>query len=191
MAVVIYAMTQTSPDLVFVAAIAGSHGVRGECRVKSFTGDGEAAFGYGAFLDDSGAPLLTPKRWRSAKDVWVVAFMESLTREQAQALKGTQLFVRRSALPELEDEEFYHADLIGLSVQGVDGSPMGRVKALHNFGSGDLLEIEQTPDQSGSWLLPFTQACVPHLSVAEGQVTIAPPDEIGGDDAEHKDPSKA
>jgi 16S rRNA processing protein RimM len=181
-------MTPTSPDLVFVA---GSHGVRGECRVKSFTGDGQAAFSYGAFLDQSGAPILTPKRWRSAKDVWVVSFNENLTREQAQALKGTQLFVQRSALPELADEEFYHSDLIGLAVQGVDGSPMGRVKAVHDFGSGDLLEIEQTPDHPSSWLLPFTQVCVPHVSVADGIVTIAPPEEIGGDDAEHKDTSES
>jgi 16S rRNA processing protein RimM len=187
---VINAMTQTHPDLIFVAAIAGSHGVRGECRVKSFTGDGEAAFTYGVFLDQDGSPILTPKRWRAAKDVWVVAFKENLTREQAQAMKGTQLFVQRSALPELEDEEFYHADLIGLAVQGLDGSPMGRVKAVHDFGSGDLLEIEQTPDRSSSWLLPFTQACVPHISLKDGLVSISPPDEIGGDDSEHKDPSE-
>ena len=112
-------MTQTADDLVFIAAIAGAHGVKGECKVKSFAGEPDAAFSYGAFRDADGAVLLTPKSWRPVKDGFIVRFAESLTRDQAQALKGTRLHIPRAALPALEDDEFYHADLIGLKVQAL------------------------------------------------------------------------
>jgi 16S rRNA processing protein RimM len=176
-------MTHT-PDLVFVAAIAGAHGVKGECKVKTFTGEPSAAFAYGPFLDEKGRVLLTPKRWRQAKDVCVVAFKEGMTREEAQARRGTKLFVERSALPALEDDEFYHSDLIGLAVQGLDGTPMGKIHSLHDFGSGDLLEIVDTPDRIGGWLLAFTRDNVPHISITDGLVTIDPPEETGSRDEE-------
>jgi 16S rRNA processing protein RimM len=172
------------PDLVFVAAIAGAHGVRGECKVKTFTGDPGAAFSYGPFLDDKGHVLLTTKRWRQAKDVCVVAFKEAMTREEAQARRGTKLFVERSALPALEEDEFYHSDLIGLPVQALDGAPMGKIHSLHDFGSGDLLEIVDTPDRAGPWMLAFTREYVPHVSIADGMVTIDPPEETGSKDEE-------
>lgn len=174
-------MAKTADDLVFVAAIAGAHGVKGECKVKSFTGQPDAAFGYGPFLDGTGKVLFTPKRWRLAKDAFVVAFKEPMTREQAQSARGTKLFVRREALPVLEEDEFYHSDLIGLKVQSLDGSPMGRIKAIHDFGGGDLLEIVDTPDRTGAWMIPFTAEQVPHVSIADRLVTIAPLEEVEGD----------
>ena len=172
-------MSKPAQDLVFVAAIAGAHGVRGECKVKTFTGEPDAAFSYGPFLDEAGQPLLTPSAWRRAKDVFVVRFKEDLDRDRSQALKGTRLYIPRSALPGLEDDEFYHADLLGLPVQDLSGAPMGRIRALHDFGSGDLLEIEATPDRKGSWMLPFTREFVPHISLDDGVVTIDPPEEVG------------
>ena len=172
------------PDLVFVAAIAAAHGVRGECKVKTFTGDPAAAFTYGPFLDANGVEILRAKRWRPVKDGWVVAFDKELSREEAQALRGTRLHVPRSALPALDEEEYYHADLIGLAVETLDGTPMGRVKALHDFGSGDLMEITGTPDRPGDWFLPFTHACVPHISLKDRRVTIDPPEETGSKDEE-------
>lgn len=172
-------MTENAPDLLFVAALAGAHGVKGECKVKSFTGDPEAAFAYGPFLDEDGQVLLTPKRWRQAKDSFVVSFKQAMTREDAQTRKGTRLYIPRAALPDLEEDEFYHADLIGLAVQSLDGSPMGKVRAVHDFGSGDLLEIVDTPDRKGAWLLGFTREYVPHVSITEGVVTIDPPEETG------------
>ncbi|WP_300530235.1 ribosome maturation factor RimM [Maricaulis sp.] len=174
-------MSKTSPDLVFVAAIAGAHGVRGECKVKSFTGEPEAAFAYGPFLDAKGKTVFTPARYRRAKEGFVVAFKENLTREQAQAARGTQLFIPRSALPELEEDEFYHSDLLGLKVQALDGTPMGRIRAVHDFGGGDLLEIVDTPDRKGAWMIPFTREQVPHISIIDKLVTIDPLEEIEGD----------
>lgn len=174
----------SADDLVFIAALAGAHGVRGECKVKSFAGEPEAAFGYGPFLDESGKAILTPKQWRPVKDGFVVSFAENLNREQAQGLKGTKLFIPRTALPELEEDEFYHSDLLGLTVQALDGSPMGRLRAVHDFGSGDLLEIEATPGRKGSWMLPFTREFVPHLSITDGVITIDPPEDVGSKEEE-------
>jgi len=173
-----------APDLVFVAAIAAAHGVRGECKVKSFTGDPEAAFTYGPFLDAAGKEILRAKRWRPVKDGWVVAFEQDMSREDAAALRGTRLYVPRSALPELDDEEYYHADLLGLNVQGLDGAPMGKLKAIHDFGSGDLLEITGTPDRNGDWYLPFTRDFVPHISLTDRLITIDPPEEVGSKEEE-------
>jgi len=167
------------PDLVVIGAIAGAHGVKGECKVKSFAGVPDDAFAYGPFLDAGGRQLFTPKSWRPVKDAFIVRFAESLTREQAQSLKGTKLYIPRSSLPELEDDEFYHADLIGLAVQGLDGAPMGRLRAIHDFGSGDILEIEHTPGRSGPWMLPFTREYVPHVAPDAGMITVDPPEEVG------------
>ncbi|MHA6287970.1 ribosome maturation factor RimM [Maricaulis sp. CAU 1757] len=172
-------MTQAADDLVFIAACAGAHGVKGECKVKSFAGNPADAFGYGPFLDKDGAGILTPKSARPVKDGFVVRFEEVTDRDQAQALKGTQLFIPRSVLPELEDDEFYHADLIGLAVQALDGSPMGTLRAIHDYGAGDLLEITGTPDRKGSWMLPFTRQFVPHVSLDDGVITIDPPEDVG------------
>ncbi|MAC39361.1 MAG: 16S rRNA processing protein RimM [Oceanicaulis sp.] len=172
-------MTDTADDLVFIAAIAGAHGVKGECKVKSFAGEPDAAFSYGAFRDAGGAVILTPKSWRAVKDGFIVRFAENLTRDEAQALKGTRLHIPRAALPALEDDEFYHADLIGLKVQALDGSDMGTLRAIHDFGSGDLLEITGTPGRNGAWMLPFTRDFVPHISIGNGTITIDPPEEVG------------
>jgi len=172
-------VTPPSNDLIFIAAIAGSHGVRGECKVKSFAGDPAAAFSYGPFMDETGKVILTPQRHRAAKEVWVVSFKENLTRESAQALKGTRLYIPRSALPDLDEEEFYHSDLIGMKLQALDGSAMGEIKGIHDFGSGDILEIIGTPDRKDGWLMPFTLAFVPHIDIEKGVVTIDPPEDIG------------
>jgi 16S rRNA processing protein RimM len=172
-------MTTPADDLVFIAALAGAHGVKGECKAKSFAGNPADAFAYGPFLDADGKPFLTPKSARPVKDGFIVRFAEPLDRDQAQALKGTRLYIPRSALPALEDDEFYHADLLGLKVRSLDGAPMGTLKAVHDFGSGDLLEITGTPDRNGSWMLPFTREFVPHVSLSEGVVTIDPPEDVG------------
>ena len=107
-----------------------------------------------------------------------------MSREASAALRGTRLYVPRSALPQLDDEEYYHSDLIGLTVQSLDGSPMGKLKAVHDFGSGDLLEITGTPERTGDWFLPFTRDFVPHISLPDRLITIDPPEEVGSKDEE-------
>jgi 16S rRNA processing protein RimM len=158
--------------LILVGAILGAFGVRGEIRVKSFTAAPENVFAYGPLLDESGRVVLTPKKWRPLNDALAVTAPEVPTREAAEALKGTRLYVQRDALPAIEDDEYYAADLIGCAVVGVDGATLGLVKAVNDYGAGDLLEI----DQSGRvWRLPFTNENVPTIDLKTRIITVDPP----------------
>ena len=159
-------------DLVVVGAIAGAHGVHGDVRIKSFTADPEALFTYGPLLGEDGAVLLQAASHRPAKGHFVVKPNPPRTREDWEALKGTRLHVPRSTLPRAEPDEFYVDDLIGLDAISETGERLGRVKAVQNFGAGDLLEIQ--PATSGkSVLIPFTEADVPALNIDKRQLTIA------------------
>jgi 16S rRNA processing protein RimM len=100
---------------------------------------------------------------------------EVATREEAEALKGLELYVPRATLPALEEDEFYLADLIGLRVRTADGAELGRIRDVHNFGAGDLLEIE--PADGPTWWLPFTETAVPEVRITDGFVVAAPPAE--------------
>ncbi|MEN9873515.1 MAG: hypothetical protein RL186_412 [Pseudomonadota bacterium] len=145
--------------------MAGAFGVKGEVRVRSFTAVPEALMSYAPFLHEDGTIALTPRAWRSLKDGIAILADEAGDREQAQALRNTKLFVPRTKLPPAEDDEFYHVDLIGLALEGLDGAPLGKVRAVIP-GPQDLLEIEGTPRAKSSWFLPFTKALVPVVDVA-------------------------
>lgn len=163
-------------DRVCLGAIAGPHGVRGLVRVRSFTQVPEDIAAYGPLSDESGHTEFRLALTGRAKGA-LLARIEGVTdRDRARALAGTRLYVARAALPEVEeDETFYHADLIGLDAQDRDGRPLGRVKAVHNFGAGDILELES--DGGGGGLVPFTRAAVPVVDLAAGRVVIDPPPE--------------
>lgn len=173
----------TKRDLVVIAAIAGAQGVKGEARLKVF-GDPDAVCSYGPFLDETGEVLFTPVSARpGAKGFTVARFKERLTREQLIALKSTKLYVPRDALPALEEDEFYYADLIGLPVENLQGEPLGKVKSVQDYGAGDILEVASL---EGTLLLPFTRAAVPHVDLKAGKITADPPEvdeEEGGDGA--------
>lgn len=170
-------------DLVVIAAIAGAHGVKGEARLKPF-GDPGAVCAYGPFLDESGAVVLTPVRARPGPNGLLVAsFKERRSREEIQALKSTKLYVPRDALPALEEDEFYYADLIGLPVETLQGEQLGKVKSVQDYGAGDILEVAGL---DGTLLIPFTREAVPHVDVKARKVIADPPDvdeEEGGDGA--------
>lgn len=166
------------PDLVVIGTIAGAHGVRGDAKVKPF-GDPTQLTAYGPFLNEDGDVLLTPAGAKPGPNgLSIVWFKERHTREQMQALKGTLLHAPRAALPEPGDDEFYYADLIGLLVEDLDGQPLGAVKAVQDFGAGDLLEISG-PD--GAWLLPFTKETTPHIDLNAGRLVCVRRDDIEGD----------
>lgn len=159
-------------DLIVVGALTGAHGVRGDVRVKSFTADPEALFGYGPLLDEAGTVMLEAKSVRPAKDHFIVTPHSPRQREEWDAMKGTRLYVPRSVLPAPEEDEIYVEDLVGLTVVDSDGTPLGKVKAVQNFGAGDLLEI--APAGGGSAVyIPFTEEDVPELDLDAGQVVIA------------------
>ena len=162
--------------LVVVGQITGAFGVKGEARVRSFTDDPEACFSYGPLVDERGAVILTPVKARPLNDGYGVTTKEKLQREDWEALKGTLLHVPRSAMPDAEDNEFYVADLIGMAVVHADGRTLGTVKAVHNFGAGELIEI--TPSSGAAFLLPFSDAVFPDVDLNAGRLTASPPEEL-------------
>jgi len=165
-------------QMICIAAVAGAFGVKGEVKIKSFTENPKDCLSFGPFMDDSGKVILTPVRSRSVKKFLAVVCEEVKTREQAEALKSTKLYAPRAALPDPEEDEFYYSDLIGLTVELLDGTPKGKIKAVHDFGGGDLLEIK-TPGEK-DWFHPFTKAAVPIVDIKAGRVVIEviEPDEV-------------
>lgn len=155
---------------VQMAVIGAPHGVRGEVRVKTFTGDPLALGDYGPLRSADGRTF-TVAAIRPAKTVVVVRFREIASREAAEAATGTELFIDRSALPDdLDDDEFYHADLIGLVVRDETGSSIGKVAAIQNFGGGDIVEVALAGRRTV--MIPFTLAAIPEISVRDGFIRI-------------------
>jgi 16S rRNA processing protein RimM len=161
-------------DLVLVGAIAGAFGVQGEVRLRSFTAEPDAIVDYAPFFHADGRPALTLTSWRPVKDGIAVIAAEVSSREDAMAMRNTKLFVPRSTLPEAEEDEYYHVDLMGLSVEALDGAPLGRVRSVVP-GPQDLLDIEGTPGAKSSWFLPFTKALVPVVDLAGRRIIAEVP----------------
>ena len=161
---------------ILVGVFGAAHGIRGEVRLKSYTADPAAIATYGPLFDASGTRSFMMEKLRPAgKDMFVAQVKGLGDRSAAEALNGTQLYVPRDILPDPEEEEFYHADLIGLRVESERGEVLGSVVALHNFGAGDILEIAPPPDaqEKATAMLPFTRAMVPVVDVAGGRVVVA------------------
>jgi 16S rRNA processing protein RimM len=164
-------------DRICVGAIAGAYGVRGEVRVKSFCANPEDIETYRPLTSEDGARAFHLALIRPMKNGFVARIAEVATKEEADALKGTQLFATRDQLPNLPDDEFYHADLIGLEVFDTGGTALGRVKSVMDHGAGDLLEV-QRPNSSETVLLPFTRAAVPTVDLASRRIVADPPEGI-------------
>ncbi|ETA51123.2 ribosome maturation factor RimM [Ponticoccus alexandrii] len=162
-------------EMVCVGAVSGAFGVHGEVRLKSFTADPGAIADYAPLSTEDGARQFDIDLQREIKGGFAARLSGVLTKEDADALKGTRLYAPRDRLPSLPDDEFYHADLIGLTVLDTGGAELGRVKAVHNHGAADLLEI-QVPGQSRTVLLPFTQAAVPTVDLTAGRIVADPPE---------------
>ncbi|MEM6666277.1 MAG: ribosome maturation factor RimM [Pseudomonadota bacterium] len=159
-----------SKDLIVVGAIVGAHGVRGDVKVKSFTAVPEDLFDYGPLLGADGAVLIEPVKHRAAKAVFIVTSKTKRQKEEWDALKGTQLHVTRDVLPPTEDDEVYIEELLGLSAVDADGAALGQVKAVQNFGAGDLLEI--APPAGKSIFIPFTEEDVPEIDLEAGKLVV-------------------
>ncbi|CCV04430.1 Ribosome maturation factor rimM [Mesorhizobium metallidurans STM 2683] len=156
---------------VQMAVIGAAHGIKGELRVKTFTGEPLALADYGPLYAKDGRAFQIIDI-RPANTVVVVRFKGISDRNAAEALAGTELFVDRSMLPDDgEEDEFYHADLVGLEVRD-DSGVIGKVVAVHNFGGGDILDV--TLAGRKGVLIPFTQAAVPAVSIAEGFIRLDP-----------------
>jgi len=158
---------------VCVGIITGAHGVQGAVRVRSFTEQPRAVGRYGPLEDESGDRQFELRVSGSAKGV-VIARVAGITdRDQAEALRGLHLYLPRAALPEPRREEYYHADLIGLSAELADGTRLGRVRSIHDFGAGDTLEIVRSAGAPA--MVPFTRAIVPIVDLTAGRLVVDPP----------------
>ncbi|SHI15563.1 ribosome maturation factor RimM [Bradyrhizobium erythrophlei] len=167
---------------ICIARIGAAHGVRGAVKLWTFTEDPLAVMQYGALATKDGARSFEVANAREAKGHLVATLKGIATREDAERLNGIELYVAREKLPATDDDEYYHADLIGLTAVNAANEPLGRVIAIHNFGAGDIIEI--APPHGATMLLPFTNAVVPSVDLAAGRVVIELPAEIEGDTPE-------
>lgn len=166
-----------SRDHVCVAAIAGAFGVRGEAKLKAFTDDPAAVGDYGPLHTETGDRVFTLKLTRQIKGGYAARLTGVETREEAEALKGTRLYADRAALPEPDEDEFYYTDLLGLRIETEGGTRLGKIKAIQDFGAGDV--IEYLPEGGGeSRYLPFTREIVPRVDISGGRIIAdLPPEE--------------
>ena len=161
-------------DRVLLARIGAPHGVRGEVRLFLFAADPESLFDYGPLTDEAGTRRFEIVALRPAKEHFVARLKGVETREAAEALTNAGLYVARELLPPPQDEDdFYHADLIGLAAVTAEGETFGKVLAVHDFGAGDILEIARA-EGGGTLMLPFTKATVPVVDIAGGRVVVEP-----------------
>lgn len=159
---------------VRVARIGAAHGVRGEMKLWSFTGDPAAVADYGPLETEDGKRFEI-ESMRLAKDHFVVRIAGIDDRDAAARLVNTDLFVPRDRLPAIdEDDTYYHADLVGLAAVTETGVALGTVTALHNFGAGDLIEIA-TAQGGEPLLLPFNETIVPEIDIAARKIVVVPP----------------
>jgi 16S rRNA processing protein RimM len=170
-----------SDRLVPLGIFGAPHGVRGELRVKSYTGDPKAIGAYGDLTDRIGKSVFKLATLRALKDDMLVVRLAGVdNREAAEKLTGVALFARRSQLPPPSDDEFYHDDLVGLEAATREGAALGFVVAIRNFGAGDILEI--APASGGeTLLLPFTKTVAVAIDFDARRIVIAPPREIDGE----------
>lgn len=163
-------------DRICIGAVAGAFGVRGELRLKSFTATPEDIATYGdAETEDGNTRFIITLTGQMTKGALIARLSGVTTKEQADALKGVRLYVDRTRLPSLPDDEYYHADLIGLEVFDTGGALLGHVKSVLNHGASDILEIHGSGLKS-TVLLPFTLDAVPTVDLTAGRIVADPPE---------------
>jgi 16S rRNA processing protein RimM len=165
---------------ICIARIGAAHGVRGAVKLWTFTEDPFAVQHYGPLTTKDGSRQFEVATAREAKGHLVATLKGVATREDAERLNGIELYIAREKLPATDQDEYYHADLIGLAAVTAADEPLGRVLAIHNFGAGDIIEI--APPHGPTLLLPFTNAVVPSVDLAAGRVVIELPAEIEGEE---------
>lgn len=168
--------------------IGAAHGIKGEVRIQSFTEDPLAIMDYGPLVTNKPGLVIEILEARTTTNVLVARLKGFADRNAVEKLNGTELFIDRDLLPQIEDEDdFYHADLVGLDARLEDGTSIGQVIAVPNFGAGDMLELRPTAGGETRFI-PFTKAAVPEIHIAAGYVVVVPPVEIEGEAGDEDDP---
>jgi len=159
---------------ILLGRIVGAHGLRGEILIYSFAELPESIAAYGPLSDAAGHKTFSITRAKATAKGVVARLAGVGDRTAAEELKGVELYVARDRLPAPAEDEFYHADLIGLLAVDPEGRPFGRIAAIHNFGAGDLIEIALT-GSAKTELVPFTATSVPNVDVSAGRAVIVLP----------------
>ena len=160
---------------ILMGTIGAAHGIKGEVRITSHTQDPEAIAEDGPLETDRPGLTIIIESARLQKNVLIARIKGVRDRNAAELLNGVGLYVDRDRLPEIEDEDdFYHADLIGLDARLESGVSIGAVSAIYDHGAGDILEVRD-PRSGDTYLYPFTKAVVPTIRIAEGYLVISPP----------------
>ena len=174
--------------LILLGHIAGAHGIRGEVLVKTYTGAPQDIAAYGPLTDDAGNKPLKLKVVRVTPKGVIARVAGVADRNAAELLKGTALHVPRAAMGDAAEGEYFYSDLIGLAAVAPDGTAIGTIKAVENFGAGDLLEIAHAGSGKTEFIA-FTDANVPEVDIAAGRVVIVmPPDDGSRPEDEPKGP---
>ncbi|MFK7940246.1 MAG: ribosome maturation factor RimM [Roseovarius sp.] len=169
-------------DLICVGAIAGAFGVKGDVRLKSFTAMPEDIAAYSPLSTEDGSRQFDVTLTGQAKNGFTARLSGVSTKEQADTLRGVRLYAQRARLPNLPDDEYYHADLIGLDVYDTGGTLLGQVSDVYNHGASDLLELTGA-GLKDTVLLPFTLEVVPTVDLAARRIVADPPDGVFPDEA--------
>jgi 16S rRNA processing protein RimM len=167
-------VAQAGDNKLLMGRIGAAHGIKGEVRIQSFTEDPLALASYGPLSTNKPGLTIRILAARTTTNVLVARLEGVNDRNAAEKLNGVELYVDRALLPDTDDDDFYHADLIGLKARLADGSEIGEVMAVPNFGAGDLLEIRD-PRSGDTYLYPFSKAVVPEVRIADGYLLIDPP----------------
>tara|TARA_B100001059_G_scaffold125975_1_gene125969 strand:- start:443 stop:946 length:504 start_codon:yes stop_codon:yes gene_type:complete len=162
-------------ELICVGAIAGAFGVKGEVRLKSFTSIPASIADYAPLLTEKGEKKFEVIITGEIKNGLSARMSGIVSKEDADNLKGTKLYAPRENLPELLEDEYYHADLIGLNVENLEGKYLGKIKSVLNHGASDLLEV-QSKDKKKSILIPFTRKIVPKVDIKNSIIIVDPPE---------------
>jgi len=164
-------------DRVLVGEIGAAQGLKGEVRLRSYTQEPADIAAYGPLQDEAGTRKIEIEHVRVTPKALIARIKGVTTREDAEALACTKLYLQRAALPAREEGEWYVADLIGLAAVDAEGAALGTVVAVHNFGAGDIIEI--APEDGGPTLLvAFTEAAVPEVDIEAGRIVVIPPEEL-------------
>ncbi len=162
---------------VCVAQIGAAHGLKGAVRLRSFTEDPQAFAQYGPLETEDRSHQLEIESIRPAKDAFIIRFRDVDGRNAAEALRDVKLYVDRDRLPATSNDEFYHADLVGLVAMTPSGDLFGDVIGIHNYGAGDIIELK-IAGSGETMMLSFNEKTFPAVDVAGGRIVVSPPDEV-------------
>lgn len=163
-------------DLVLLGEIGAAQGLKGEVRLRSYTQQPADIAAYGPLQDEAGSRAFEIEHVRVTPKALIARIKGVTTREAAEALNHTRLYLPRSRLPAREDEEWYVADLVGLAAVDTAGEAIGTVVGVHNFGAADIVEVKLAGG-APNLLVTFTEANVPEVDIKGGRIVLVPPEE--------------